>query len=648
MWAAALAVAVVAVLGSAGWWWWVQDASEQPAAPRESWRRQLFALYSLVRMLVHVRIHALRCRYCRFSVVDDFEKQADLYPDRLQFIACDESPPREVTLGELEVLGNRVAHWCTSLELQQGDTVALLLLNCPEFVAVWMGAAKVGLSTALLNTSATGKALLHSISASTSKCKGPKTLIIDAELSKSVQDEYVAAGLRELGVRVHVWQTLLNRGGGDVSRASPTRPSKTFRANVKENDTLLYIFTSGTTGLPKASKISHTRFFLASLPLGVFCQLDSKVDRIYSPLPLFHSAAGMLGVGAALRTGAVMVIRKKFSVRSFSSDCITFKVTCIQYIGELCRYLDQAPPCDLDGNLKIANAFGNGLSKDVWQKFQLRYNVANVIEFYASTEGNLALFNATGKVGALGYVPRIFDFLYPVRLVKPDPNAMSLPLRHSQSGHCESAGVNEVGLLIGPINTSRTDRRFDGYLDKEATEKKILSNVFSTGDSYFNSSDLLTRDQVGYFFWSDRTGDTFRWKGENIATSQVEMVVTEGVPGVHECCCYGIDVPGADGKCGMASISLGRGVSVDGFDFRALFRVQQQNLQPQAILRFIRIVDGELPKTETLKYQKSGLVQLGVKRGDDQIFVISISTETYVAFSDLLFDEFKAGKLKLG
>lgn len=221
----------------------------------------------------------------------------------------------------------------------------------------------------------------------------------------------------------------------------------------------------------------------------------------------------MLGVGGALSTGACMILRKKFSARQFSSDCVKYKCNSAQYIGELCRYLINAPPSADDAKLRLDYAFGNGLRPDVWTKFQKRYNVKHIVEFYASTEGNFALFNATDHVGALGFVPRIVDFLYPVKIVKMDPERNDMPYRNAQ-GLCEFAKPDEVGLLIGVIDNKRVDRRFDGYTDSAATDKKVIRNAFKEGDCFFNSGDLVRRDIYGWFYWSDRTGDTFRWKGE--------------------------------------------------------------------------------------------------------------------------------------
>lgn len=569
------------------------------------WKRMVFSLYSLLRLLIAVRLHALFRRRSYYSAVDFWEAQADGHPDRVQVIVAEEN--RSVTLLEMEALANKVAHWTNDvLCLQPGDTVALMMLNRPEFISFWMGCAKQCLATALINTNATGNTLLHSVKLATAGDR--KVLVVDAELFAAFsQDETVMRGLtQEQGVRIYVWQELAAIGGA-VCNCSPIRPSKALRESVcKESDALLLIFTSGTTGLPKASKISHSRWFIASLPLGQFCELSAK-DRLYCPLPLYHSAAGMMGVGAAIRSGAALVIRKKFSVSQFSGDCVKYRVTNVQYIGELCRYLSNAPPNALDQEVLIRTAFGNGMCLDVWLKFQRRYNVQHVVEFYAATEGNLALFNATDKVGALGFVPRIFDFLYPVKLVRPEADNPGVPLRDSR-GRCVLAGVDEVGLMIGEINSSRVDRRFDGYTDKSATSSKVLHSVFTPDDSFFNTGDLLSRDRCGFFYWSDRIGDTYRWKGENVSTAEVSSVLAS-VPGVRECCVYGVAVPHCDGKCGMASVVLDDGVEVADAA-AALQREMKMHLPPYARVLFLRFMP-DIPKTSTFKHKRSELAAVG-------------------------------------
>jgi fatty-acyl-CoA synthase len=272
----------------------------------------------------------------------------------------------------------------------------------------------------------------------------------------------------------------------------------------------------------------------------------------------------------------------------------------IQYIGELCRYLVNLAPNPLDQQLSIRVAFGNGMRKEYWEKFQERYKVKNIIEFYAATEGNIGLFNCFEKVGPLGYIPRFLDFIYPLKIVKTDPHDQSVPYRNSK-GFCELCELNEPGLLLGEITTSR---RFEGYTDKKATNAKILKDVFRKGDSYFNTGDLLSRDAEGYYYWSDRIGDTFRWKGENVSTTEVSEVISE-CHCVDDVVVYGVSVPNTDGKPGMAAI-VGKDNALDLSEIEAECA---KHLPVYARPLFLRLKsDGKLPTTSTHKYVKHDLV----------------------------------------
>lgn len=388
--------------------------------------------------------------------------------------------------------------------MKQKDSVALMMLNRPDFVIFWLGCAKVGISCSLINTNSTGKTLIHACNVSLEHITTKKLVIVDDELRGHISNDI--NDIESLGINVLYWKDIYS----DIKTFPTNRVNKQLRNEIRERDPLMFVFTSGTTGLPKASKISHSRFIVAGLPYAILAELNDK-DRVYNCLPLYHSASGMLGVGAVIRSGACMILRKKFSARNFASDCVKYKCTSIQYIGELCRYLLTAPENLIDeSKLQIKTAFGNGIRPDVWRKFQERYHIQHIVEFYASTEGNLGLFNCCDRVGALGYVPRIADFIYPISIIKTDENDKTIPYRNAE-GHCVVCQTNEVGLLVASINNDRVDRRFDGYTDSEATKKKILRNVFTNGDVFFNTGDLLYRDSLGFFYWSDRTGDTYRW-----------------------------------------------------------------------------------------------------------------------------------------
>lgn len=484
-----------------------------------SWRRWFVGIKKLLTLLILVRLHSFRIKIWNYSFIDDFEASVDASPERDLFIEVESG--RHISMQEVEGLANQVARYLVSEGgVKQKDTVALMMTNRFELVAVWLGVGKAGCSCALLNTNARGLTLEHALQVSSAESHS-KLFVIERELHCQLLSEQLVA-LTDKGVNILIWEDLFLI----LSNLSQMRPSKSLRNAVIERDVLLYIFTSGTTGLPKASKISHSRVWIGSLPLAVLCDLQPG-ERVYTTLPLYHSAGGLLGVGACIRYKGCMVLRKKFSAKNFASDCHKYRCAVFQYIGELCRYLCATPPQPLDGQLSLRCAFGNGLRPEIWEQFQHKYRIKHIVEFFLATEANVGMFNCFDRVGALGYIPRWADLLYPVFLVKPDPENKEIPLRGSinngsnrvsssisDKGFCQVCPANEPGLVISSINEKRFDRRFDGYSDEKASKKKVLTDVFRVGDRYFNTGDLMTRDADGYFFWSDRAGDTYRWKGE--------------------------------------------------------------------------------------------------------------------------------------
>jgi len=570
----AIALVVVVIAASVYVWNWLGQTI-------------LFCL-RLVSALIKVKMHALSKHGKYFSYADVFEDRVDATPDRVQFVTVEDE--KAWTLAHLEKEANQLAHWAVSQGYRRGDTVAVMMLNSPSMVSCLVGFAKVGVATALLNTNAAGKTFIHVVEVATRDSE-QKTVIVDGELESQIAEDLPV--LRKLGVTVIFW-----RDGGDFLRPFPTsRPDKALRADVKEKDPLAYIFTSGTTGLPKSSKISHSRFFIGGLPFSMLAVLKPS-DRVYNTLPLYHSAGMMIGVGSCIYSGTTVVLRRKFSVRNFTPDCVRFKCNVIQYIGELCRYLLNAPVSPDEAKLKIDYAFGNGMMPDVWEKFQPRYGIKHVVEIYGATEGNCNLFNGCDVVGSCGYIPRLLDFLYPLAIVKPDPDDNDVPYRDPNTGLCVQSAPGEPGLLIGVIKTNDTSRRFEGYTDAAATKKKVLCDVLAKGDTWFNSGDLLRRDYWGWYYWCDRTGDTFRWKGENVATTEVEHVLGS-CSEVADVAVYGVKVPNQDGRAGMAAVVL----DPEGSQAAALASIAVEvakNLPAYSRPLFLR-VDTQLNMTGTFK-----------------------------------------------
>ncbi|WP_369060329.1 long-chain-acyl-CoA synthetase [Caulobacter sp. 73W] len=526
-------------------------------------------------------------------ICDDIEASVDKFRDR-QAISFD---GRSLTYGEFDQLANRYAHWAKSQSLTRGRVVALYLPNRLEYVAIWYGLAKVGVVTALINNNLVGPALTHCLNIS-----GASHIIVDSETAP-----HVDAIKSQLDRPMQQWT--LSAPSGDqrdlvnaLKSCSQLRPDRqNVRGDLVAKDTALLIFTSGTTGLPKAAKITHMR-----------CQLymrgfagstgSRETDRIYMTLPLYHATGGLCAVGAGLLNGGTVVLKKRFSATHFWDDIVAEQCTMFVYIGELCRYLVNQPEHPLERGHKLRLAFGNGLRADVWEEMQKRFAIPAILEFYGATEGNVSMFNFDGKVGAVGRVPKYLKKKFNFRLVQFDVESEE-PIRGA-SGLCIECGPGQVGECLGRIDPKDARATFTGYADKAATEKKVLHDVFEKGDAWFRTGDLMRTDSDGYFYFVDRVGDTFRWKGENVSTSEVAEHLS-AVDGVQEVNVYGVEVPGSDGRAGMASLVVG-----PEFDIKTLAETVDRDLPVYARPVFVRL-QPQIETTGTFKYRKIDLVQDG-------------------------------------
>jgi fatty-acyl-CoA synthase len=532
----------------------------------------------------------------RFTAADLLERAARRSPDAA-FVRFE---GRDVSYAELNARANRIAHWALARGLHRGDVVALLMENRPEYLAVWMGFAKAGVTTALLNTNLRGEALAHSVR--TASAIG---VVLGAECAEAWQslgadapavDLFAVAdpGCRTPALPPHA--KLLDEEVAGFSRFDPPR---SVRAALRGADPLFYIYTSGTTGLPKAARFSHSRFVSG----GAYALLAglSKRDVIYCALPLYHTVGGVMCVNAALRSGAVLALARRFSARRFWDDVAESGATAFQYIGELCRYLVNQPPHPKERAHALRFALGNGLRPDVWEQFQQRFAVPRIVEFYGATESNVSMVNLAGRPGSVGRPAPGTK----IALVRFDIDA-DAPLRDA-AGRCVPCGENEPGELLGEISEGRTAAgRFEGYTHKEATEKKILRDVFAPGDAWFRSGDLLSRDADGYYYFVDRIGDTFRWKGENVSTQQVAEAIG-GEPGIALCAAYGVALPGQEGRAGMAAVVLEPGAALDGTSLYARIAAELPAYAQPAFVRVWQTPD----LTGTLKLKKTRLQEQG-------------------------------------
>jgi fatty-acyl-CoA synthase len=371
---------------------------------------------------------------------------------------------------------------------------------------------------------------------------------------------------------------------------------------VTIGDRALLIYTSGTTGLPKAASISHRRILNWG---GWFAGLTNATleDRLYDCLPVYHSVGGVVAPCSMLSAGASVVLSDRFSASQFWRDIVRWDCTLFQYIGELCRYLLKAPTSEFESEHRLRLACGNGLRGDIWETFQARFSLPQILEFYAATEGNFSLYNVEGKPGAIGRIPPMLAHRFPAAIVRLEIDS-GVPLR-TETGLCIACARGEVGEAIGRIGiAAEGGGRFEGYTDDGETEKKILRDVFALGDAWFRTGDLMMLDQSGYFHFVDRVGDTFRWKGENVATSEVNEAIA-ACPGVVDAATYGVEIPGADGRAGMAAVVVN-----DGFDLTEFEGHLARRLPAYALPVFVRIC-ASLDTTETFKQKKRELVREG-------------------------------------
>lgn len=528
-------------------------------------------------------------------VCDDWEEAVDKFPDNVAI----EDDRRTLTYRDLDAMANRFGHWAQSRRLKRGDTVALVMQNRAEYIAAWMGFAKVGVGTALINTNLTGQALAHCLTISNAS-----QVLTCEECWRRVEDArpYVGRNMMLWVLGLDEADEADERRGIDkpVRSGSSVRPAKSVRSGLTNRDTALYIYTSGTTGLPKAAKITHAR---ARTYMRAFAGATeaSEKDITFNVLPLYHSTGGLVGIGPALLNGGKLILRKRFSATTFWPDVRATGATLFVYIGELCRYLVNCPEAADERSHKLRLAFGNGLRPDVWSDFQKRFAVPNILEFYGSTEGNVSLFNFDGKPGAIGRVPGFLKKQVNFRLVRFDIETEE-PVRGSD-GLCQPVKANEIGEAIGIIGDD-TRHAYSGYADKAASEKKVLRDVFVRGDRYFRTGDLMRQDSEGYVYFVDRIGDTYRWKGENVSTAEVEQRLAEA-PGILEVIAYGVPIPGQEGKAGMVALV------VDGrFSQKAFAEWVDQELPTYARPAFVRLIKAA-DTTGTFKYRKVDLVAEG-------------------------------------
>lgn len=585
--------------------------------------------------LVRVKLQVKRHLREKNTVPNIFKECVKRHPNKTALIF--EGTGVSWTFKELDEFSNAVANFLYAEGYRAGDVIALFMENCNEYVGFWLGMAKIGVEAALINFNLRLDALEHCFSVSDSKA-----VIFGQEMSQAMTDVYAIMGK---SVRLYCF--------GDCDRAAV--PSSTeFIASLLQSasrlppkdpgrsftDKLFYIYTSGTTGLPKAAIVVHSRYFrmAALVHYGFGMRSD---DVIYDCLPLYHSAGNIVGMGQCLLLGLTVVIKRKFSASRFWDDCVKYNCTIVQYIGEICRYLLNQPLREAESQHRVRMALGNGLRPAIWTEFTTRFRIPQIAEFYGATECNCSLGNFDNNVGSCGFNSRILPFVYPIRLMKVNEETMELI--RSPQGLCIPCQPGEPGQLVGRIIQSDPLRRFDGYVNESATSKKIATNVFKPGDMAYLSGDVLVMDELGYMYFRDRTGDTFRWKGENVSTTEVEGILSRLLEQA-DVVVYGVEVAGTEGRAGMAAVADPDHKS----DLEKFVKDLKKSLPGYSHPVFLRLLP-EVNKTGTYKFQKTDMRKEGFnpKVVKDALYVLDSQQGKYIPLDDDIYQRIQSGKLKL-
>ncbi|XP_017773069.1 PREDICTED: long-chain fatty acid transport protein 4-like [Nicrophorus vespilloides] len=616
-------VAIVAYLATGKYKWFVVAIKTAP--------RDIRALFGYIRLLIQIKGYQRK----NLILADIFQQHVKKHPNKTCIIYDDQ----EWTFAEVEEYSNKIANVFKSHGYKKGDIVALYLENKPEYICTWLGLSKLGVIVPLINTNLRLNSLVHSITVAKSQA-----VIFGAELSQAVKDVldkieskvalYELTSLRE---QPHPLHTSFQNLNALLAEANPTPPTITDKVGYHDN--LVYIYTSGTTGLPKAAVISNSRYIFIAAAIHWLARFKS-CDRFYTPLPLYHTAGGCMSTGQMLIFGSTLVIRKKFSASSYFTDIRKYDCTVAQYIGEMCRYILAVPSNPDESIHKLRLIFGNGLRPQIWTEFVDRFQIPRVAEFYGATEGNANIVNVDNTVGAIGFISRIIPAVYPISIIKVDPTTGE-PIRDAH-GLCMLCKANEPGVFIGKIIPGNPSRAFLGYVDKEASQKKIVHDVFKKGDSAFLSGDILVADELGNLFFKDRTGDTFRWKGENVSTSEVEAVLSN-LAAYKDVVVYGVEIRGQEGRAGMAAILDPEGT----LEFRGLADGIKKGLPSYARPIFIRTLT-KLDMTGTYKLKKVDLQKEGFdpKAITDNIYYLDNSGQ-YQHLTPEVYAKINDGSIRL-
>lgn len=538
---------------------------------------------------------------------------------------------------ELNQWANQIAHYYLSKGVKKGDVIAVIIENRSELVATIVALAKIGVTSAMVNTSQTGKVLTHSVN-----LVKPVALIVGEECRQAVDDIRQDLNIDENRFYWFADQATRENAGtapegyhnlAEVIISFPMFNVATTQS-VKGKDGLFYIYTSGTTGLPKAVIFTNSRWTLAYGTYGHILGLTED-DVMYVTLPLYH-ATGMVVCWCGVIAGSsALAIRRKYSTSAFWDDVRKYKASAIGYVGELCRYLMDAPPSEGDRAHRVTKMIGNGMRPNIWGKFKERFGIEEVLELYASSEGNVGFSNIFNFDNTVGFSPT------PYAIIQFDKEKNE-PV-HDSKGFCKKVVKGDVGLLVGKI-TSRSP--FDGYTDEKNNKSVIMKDVFKKGDSYFITGDLVRDIGFRHAQFVDRLGDTFRWKGENVSTTEVENICSE-YSKIVEAVVYGVEIPNTNGRAGMAAITLQDGAELNEQDLTDMVTSFKKDLPPYAVPVFLR-VQKIVETTGTFKYQKNKLKEQAFdpNKTSDRLLVLLPGQSAYCDISPEIFSNIEAYKYR--
>ena len=551
----------------------------------------------------------------KLSLLNFFDNNVKKRPNDIAFIFEGD----EITWKEADEQTNKYAGFLKSQNINKGDCFAILMDNSPDFLMLLLASFRVGSLAALINTTVSGEGLKHVIGISDVKLITAGASHLE-KLSSALGD----SDLKNIPIFGMEDNEKIPDQVEDIKKLS-----KQFSTFIPYQpimkDVAAYIFTSGTTGLPKAALVDHAKLVKGSFAGHFLCFNFNKNDRLYMTLPLYHSTGLILGWAASLRSGCPNVIKSKFSATDFWNDVKKYNVNKFIYVGELCRYLMNLPPSDGDKDNPITQISGNGLRPDIWESFQKRFNISKIVEIYGATEAVGMTINSFGRSGMIGRKRSDSTIIH----CNKDDGSPIL----NDEGFCTKVSEGETGLYIQKISSSA---KFQGYLDAQASNKKILQNVFKTGDQYFNTGDLITLHDNNWLSFADRVGDTYRWKSENVSTMEVAAILNNA-SGVMDCNVYGVQIDSAEGKAGMAAMNVS-----DEFSFISFIEHVNKNLNTFQKPYFLRLTK-EMQTTGTFKHQKEDLKKQGFNPSLIKDKLYFLQKDNYVEIDQALYNRIHSG-----